>query len=115
MSDPRSRLRVVATLRADFYDRPLRYGGFGELIRERTEVVLPLSVAELRQAIAGPAERAGLALEPGLVTAIVKEVGEQPGALPLLQYALTELFERRDGHTLTLAAYRASAPSCFHA
>jgi WD40 repeat protein/DNA-binding XRE family transcriptional regulator len=108
MSDPRSRLRVVATLRADFYDCPLRYGGFGELIRERTEVVLPLSVAELRRAIAGPAERAGLALEPGLVTAIVRDVGEQPGALPLLQYALTELFERRDGRTLTLAAYRAS-------
>src|SRR5690606_302608 len=29
----------------------------------------------------------------------------QPGALPLLQYALTELFENREGHTLTLAAY----------
>jgi WD40 repeat protein/serine/threonine protein kinase/DNA-binding XRE family transcriptional regulator len=108
VNDPRSRLRVVATLRADFYDRPLRYGGFGALVRERTELVLPLTVAELRQAIAGPAERAGLTLEPGLVTAIVKEVGEQPGALPLLQYALTELFERRDGHTLTLGAYRAS-------
>jgi WD40 repeat protein len=108
MSDPRSRLRVVATLRADFYDRPLGYSGFGELMRERTEVVLPLTVAELRRAIASPAERAGLALEPGLVTAIVKDVGEQPGALPLLQYALTELFERRDGRVLTLAAYQAS-------
>jgi len=108
VSDPRSRLRVVATLRADFYDRPLGYGGLGELIRERTEVVLPLTVAELRRAITGPAERAGLTLEPGLVTAIVKDVGAQPGTLPLLQYALTELFERRDGRTLTLAAYRAS-------
>jgi WD40 repeat protein/DNA-binding XRE family transcriptional regulator len=108
MSDPRSRLWVVATLRADFYDRPLGYSGFGELMRERTEVVLPLTVAELRRAIASPAERAGLALEPGLVTAIVKDVGDQPGALPLLQYALTELFERRDGRVLTLAAYQTS-------
>ena len=30
---------------------------------------------------------------------------EQPGALPLLQYALTELFERREGRRLTAAAY----------
>src|SRR5262249_35799998 len=92
---------------ADFYDRPLRYGALGELVRARTEVVLPLNPSELEQAIVGPATRAGLALEPGLVTAIVKDVAEQPGALPLLQYALTELFERREGRALTLGAYQA--------
>jgi WD40 repeat protein/serine/threonine protein kinase/DNA-binding XRE family transcriptional regulator/energy-coupling factor transporter ATP-binding protein EcfA2 len=108
VTDVRCRLRVIITLRADFYDRPLRYGPFGELMRGRTEVVLPLTAAELERAIVGPAERTGLALEPGLVTAIVKDVGEQPGALPLLQYALTELFERRAGRTLTLDAYQAS-------
>jgi len=107
VSDPRSRVRVIITLRADFYDRPLRYGALGELVRARTEVVLPLDPSELEQAIAGPAARVGLALEPGLVTAIVKDVAEQPGALPLLEYALTELFERREGRALTLAAYQA--------
>lgn len=106
--DPRSRVRIIVTLRADFYDRPLRYPDIGELMRQRTEVVLPLSPAELRQAITGPAERVGLALEPGLVTAIVADVGAEPGALPLLQYALTELYERRQGRILTLEAYRAS-------
>ena len=35
------------------------------------------------------------------------ETSDQPGGLPLLQYALTELFERREGSTLTLGAYRA--------
>jgi WD40 repeat protein/serine/threonine protein kinase/DNA-binding XRE family transcriptional regulator len=108
VTDTRSRIRVVITLRADFYDRPLLYTALGELIRARTEVILPLTADDLEQAIASPARRAGLALEPGLVAAIVKDVGEQPGALPLLQYALTELFERRDGRTLTLAAYRES-------
>jgi WD40 repeat protein len=106
--DPHSRLRVVATLRADFYDRPLLYPDFGELMRVRTEVVLPLSAEELERAIVGPAARVGMTPEAGLVATIVKEVGAQPGALPLLQYALTELFERRAGRALTLDAYHAS-------
>ncbi|MEO8612823.1 MAG: AAA family ATPase, partial [Chloroflexota bacterium] len=104
--DPGSRLRIITTLRADFYDRPLLYSGFGELVRESTEVVLPLSREELQRAIVEPAEAAGLGLESGLVTAIMIDVGEQPGALPLLQFALTELFERRDGRWLTVQAYR---------
>jgi hypothetical protein len=94
--------------RGDFYDRPLMYAGIDELIRERTEVVLPLTPEEMEQAIIGPAARVGLSFEPGLVTAIVKDVGEQPGTLPLLQYALTELFERRQGRVLTLSEYQAS-------
>jgi WD40 repeat protein len=108
VTDPRSRLRVVLTLRADFYDRPLLYPRLGELLREHTEVVLPLATDELEAAIRRPAERVGAQLEPGLVTAIVQDVGTQPGALPLLQYSLTELFERRVGRKLTLAAYQAS-------
>jgi hypothetical protein len=47
--DPRSRLRVVIAMRADFYDRPLRYRAFGELMRSRIEPVLPLAPAELEQ------------------------------------------------------------------
>ncbi len=106
--DSRSRLRVVITLRADFTDRPLQYVDFGELVRQRTEFVLPLTPDDLEQAITGPARRAGLAPEAGLVNRIVREVGDQPGALPLLQYALTELFERRQGRKLTLEAYEKS-------
>jgi WD40 repeat protein/serine/threonine protein kinase/DNA-binding XRE family transcriptional regulator len=108
VSDPRSRLRVIVTLRADFYDRPLLYPRFGELMRARTEVVLPLAAEELERAIIGPAARVGVTAEASLVATIVQEVGEQPGALPLLQYALTELFQRREGRLLTLAAYRES-------
>jgi WD40 repeat protein len=108
VTDPRSRVRVIATLRADFYDRPLRYTGLGELLRSRTEIVLPLAPDELEQAIVGPAKRAGVTAEPELVADIVRDVGEQPGTLPLLQYALTELFERREGRMMTRAAYRSS-------
>ncbi|MBS1967584.1 MAG: protein kinase [Chloroflexi bacterium SZAS-1] len=107
-SDRTSRLRVVATLRADFYDRPLLYPGFSTMMRERTELVMPMVADELKEAIVQPALQAGLRAEPELVEAIVADVDEQPGALPLLQYALTELFERRQGRLLTLASYQAS-------
>ncbi len=106
--DPRSRLRLLITLRADFYDRPLLYEELGEVMRRRTEVVLPMTTAELERAIAGPAERIGLTLEPGLTDVIIADVEQQPGVLPLLQYALTELFERREHLRLTRDAYRAS-------
>jgi WD40 repeat protein/DNA-binding SARP family transcriptional activator len=105
-ADPESRLSVIVTLRADFYDRPLIYPRFGELLAQRTEAVPPLTPDELEQAIRGPAERIGVRPEPGLVAELIADVAHQPGTLPLLQYALTELFEHRDGDRLTLAAYR---------
>jgi hypothetical protein len=77
-------VRVVIALRADFYDRPLVHPAFGQLMRQRTEVVLPLTSEELADAIEKPAQQAGAELEPGLVTAIVADVSEQPGALPML-------------------------------
>jgi WD40 repeat protein/DNA-binding CsgD family transcriptional regulator len=104
--DPESRVRVVITLRADFYDRPLNYADFGQLVQNRTETVLPLSAEELERAIAQPARRVGLKFEEGLVPAIIQDVHYQPGALPLLQYALTELFDQRTNRTMTHEAYQ---------
>ena len=106
VTDGRSRVRVVVTLRADYYDRPLQYPDFGELIRNRVETVLPLGAEELERAIREPANRVGVTFDDGLVSRIVSDVNYQPGALPLLQYALTELFERRDGRKLTMEAYQ---------
>lgn len=111
VKDPRSRIRLVITLRADFYDRPLLYPDPGELVRQRTEVVLPLNAEELERAITKPALKSGAHIQPELLASMIKDVSEQPGALPLLQYALTELFNRRggpDGNTMTLQAYRES-------
>ena len=105
LEDERSQLRLIVTLRADFYDRPLQHAGLGELLRLQTEVVLPLTPAELEEAIRVPAEKAGLRLQNGLVAALVADVNEQPGGLPLLQYALTEIAERRQDNLMTLAAY----------
>ncbi len=105
VTDPHCHLRVIVTLRADFYDQPLLYPAFGDLVRRHTEVVLPMTPEELELAIAGPAERVGVLPEPGLIQQITGDISTQPGALPLLQYALTELFDRRSGRVMTMAAY----------
>ena len=105
VSDPHSRLRVVVTLRADFYDRPLRYRRIGELLRHGTELVTPMSPREVERAITGPAERVGARFDRGLVAEIVADVAEHPDALPLLQYALTEMYERRRHGAIEQAAY----------
>jgi WD40 repeat protein/DNA-binding SARP family transcriptional activator len=107
VADPRSRLRVVTTLRADFYDRPLLYSGFAELLRDYIEAVVPLMPDEFERAISAPAQRVGATLEPGLLAEMIADVAHEPGALPLLQYALTDLYERRDASVLTRASYHA--------
>lgn len=96
---------IVLTLRADFYDRPLSYPDFAPLLSEHTEVILPLSIAEMTQAIEKPAERDQIKYEPGLVARIIEDVRDQPGGLPLLQYALRELFDARIGHLITKKVY----------
>lgn len=106
--DPHSQLRMVFTLRADFLDRPLKYADLGALLGERNVLVPAMSLDELERAIVGPARRLGLRFEDGLVAAILEEAGHQAGTLPLLQYALSELFLRRDHGLLTLAAFRSS-------
>jgi WD40 repeat protein/serine/threonine protein kinase len=105
VTDPRGRVRIIISLRADFYDQPLLHPNFGDLIRSRMETVLPLSAAELERAILKPAEGVGVYYESGLVASIIEDVLYQPGGLPLLQYALTELFEERSGRILTKNAY----------
>lgn len=105
---PQSRLRLVITLRGDFYDRPLQVPDFGTLLQTRTQWILPLNETELVQAIVAPAERVGVTVETDVLGAMVADVEDQPGTLPLLQYALYHLFQRREDDRLTYAAYQAT-------
>lgn len=105
-AEPDSRISVMVTLRADFYDRPLQLARFGELLAEQTWAVPPMTADELELAIRGPADRVGVTPEPGLVAELVADVAHQPGSLPFLQFALAELFESRRGSAMTSAAYR---------
>lgn len=104
-TDPRSSVRVVITLRADFLDRPLMYPDFSWLVQTQTEMVIPLTPDELERTITLPAEQAHVTVEPGLVAKLVTEANEQPGALPLLQFALTELYDHRIGNSISLETY----------
>jgi DNA-binding SARP family transcriptional activator/WD40 repeat protein/energy-coupling factor transporter ATP-binding protein EcfA2 len=106
--DERSRVRVVTTIRADFLDRPLAYADFAEAIADGIVTVGPPTRDGLAQAVSAPARTVGLELEPGLVGRIIADVEGQPGALPLLQYALTEMFSHRERSTLTLSGYEAA-------
>lgn len=115
---PDSKLRVVITIRADFYGKCLErdYAGLGEKIKQNSVAVVPMKPEELQQAITKPAELVGLTVEPELVAQIREDVQGSPGSLPLLEYALTELWDQwRQGwqqqdpgvtNQLTLTAYR---------
>ena len=102
-----SRIQVIITLRADFFDRLLNYLDFGEIVSQRSEFVLPLTSEELEQAIVKPAENAGLHIEANVVSSIVHDLVNQPGSLPLLQYALSELFNKREQNRVTKNIYNA--------
>lgn len=105
VSDERSQLRVISTLRADFYDRPLRSRAIADLVRDGTEVITPMTAEQIETAIVRPAEASGAIFEGALAGRIAADVTDQPAALPLLQYALSEVFERNRSGMLTAAAY----------
>src|SRR4029453_16102022 len=85
---------------------PLTCAGVAGLMKAGRVVVAPLVPEELERTVVGPAEGVGVRIEPAVIADIVARVGAQPGALPLPQYALPEMFERRDGSSLTSEAYR---------
>src|SRR5260370_32692624 len=95
-------------MRADFYARCALYPELAARIAAHQHLLGPLDQFGLRQAIAGPAERVDLVFESGLVDTIFADVAGEPGALPLLEHALMELWGHRQGRLLTLAGYRAS-------
>jgi len=99
---------VVLALRADHLADIASSPTFSRLVERGLYLVGGLEERELRQAIEGPARQAGLVIEPGLVDVLVREVKDDPGALPLLSHALLETWKRREGNTLTVAGYQAS-------
>jgi WD40 repeat protein len=103
---------VVATVRADFLGRLIAYPPLKAALDAGPFTVGPMSEAELRLAMTGPAAEAGLAVEPALVEAVIAELREGAGAglgsgvLPLMSQAMAATWELREGSELTLCAYR---------
>ena len=99
------RFTLILTLRADFYAHLSQYPELREAVAKEQEYIGPMTGDELRRAIEEPAKRGHWNFEPGLVDLILRDVGDEPGALPLLSHALLETWKRRAGHVLTLEGY----------
>ncbi len=96
---------VVVALRADFYAHCSQFAPLREMLAQHQVYIGPMSSNELRRAIEEPARYGGWTFEPGLVDLILDDVGDEPGALPLLSHALLETWRQRRGRTLTFASY----------
>lgn len=105
IDDPDGRLRVILTLRADFYDRPLGNPRLGGRFSDNVVNVVSLSPDQLEAAATRPAQQLGIEFEPRLVGRLIADVAGQPNALPLFQFSLTELFDERTSTTLELGTY----------
>jgi len=99
---------TVIVLRADFYAQCAQYDGLRELVSQHQEYIGAMSRDELFRAIVQPAARGDWKLQEGLVEVMLDDVGDEPGALPLLSHALLETWTRRRGRTMTLSAYTES-------
>jgi WD40 repeat protein/ABC-type cobalamin/Fe3+-siderophores transport system ATPase subunit len=106
VSEPDGRVVVVAVVRADYYGALSMYPELARLFERSQVLVGAMTESQLRRAVTEPAQRVGLRVQDGLVEAVCFDAGAEPGALPLVSTALLETWARRDGDTLTVAAYQ---------
>src|SRR5215212_3687134 len=98
-------LTLIITLRADFYAHLAQYPELRDAVAQQQEYIGPMTTEDLRRAIEEPARLGHWEFEAGLVDLILRDVGDEPGALPLLSHALLETWKRRAGHRLMLKGY----------
>ena len=106
---PAPTFSFVFTLRADFLEQVLAYRPMADVIQDADLMLGPMIREELSQAIELPAEKLGVAFEAGLVERMLDDVGEEPGKLPLLEFALTMLWEQQQKRVLSHRGYEAIA------
>lgn len=100
-------ISVLLTLRADFFGHVLEYEHFSRQVDNGLVNLIPMTLDERRAAIEEPALRTGRRFEDGLVERILDDLRNEPGALPLLEFALTELWKRQTTEgIMTHAAYK---------
>ena len=96
----------VLTLRADFLVYALSYRPFADALQDTDLKLGPMNREELRQVIEEPAKLQGVNLQAGLSELILKDVEGKTGNLPLLEFALSELWKKRHKMELTHQAYK---------
>jgi WD40 repeat protein/energy-coupling factor transporter ATP-binding protein EcfA2 len=106
--DGSTRLRVLVSVRADFYVRCAEHRGLADALRGAALLLGPMTAEELREAVVGPAQAVGCLVERTLTARLVEEILDEPGGLPMLSHVLSETWRRRKGRMLTLAGYEAA-------
>ncbi|NER45965.1 MAG: WD40 repeat domain-containing protein [Symploca sp. SIO1A3] len=98
-------VNFVVTLRIDFLNNAFAYRPFAEVLQNTHVNILPMNAEELRQVIEKPAQLHQVNLEPGLTERILESVEGKLGNLPLLEFALTELWSKQEKGYLTHKGY----------
>ncbi|SEB76228.1 hypothetical protein SAMN05519104_0062 [Rhizobiales bacterium GAS188] len=100
--------QVVISIRDDYLAQLQRLQSLGARATEPSNHYSPppLSPRQLKNAIERPAEAVGLRFEDGLVDELVKDVAGEPASLPLLQFTLTRLWEKKQRNRVTREIYR---------
>lgn len=102
-----SNLSLLVTLRADFLGQALSNRPLADALQHADLKLGPMGKWELVQAVESPARKLGVTFEPGLVERILDDIGEEPGNLALLEFALTQLWEEQAVGQLSHATYEA--------
>lgn len=99
-------LCLAIAMRTDFLGKCAErdYSGLAQKLQAHLITVMPMTPEELKEAIVQPAKQVGLTVEPELITQILTDL-QGSANLPLLQYTLTELWQRRPVNRLMLAEY----------
>ena len=98
-------MKLVIAARADFLARMLVHRQLADAIQDRDVKLGPMNTTELLSAICEPAALFDVKFQAGLVDRIVADVQSQPGSLPLVEFALTLLWERQSNGFMTHEAY----------
>jgi formylglycine-generating enzyme required for sulfatase activity/ABC-type dipeptide/oligopeptide/nickel transport system ATPase component len=106
-SRPSTALSVIFTVREDFYKHILNHRALLDRLRDARVDLGPMNESERREAIERPAKAIRFAFESGLVERLLADAGHEPGNLPLLEFALEELWKRHEADRMTHAAYDA--------
>ncbi|MGB3205072.1 MAG: pentapeptide repeat-containing protein [Crinalium sp.] len=92
-SDSSQRVSVIITMRSDFLGKTQQHPRLNQLFSSQGFLVPIMQPEELEIAITEPAKRAGYELDRAVVELLITETKGQEGALPLLQFALTQIWE----------------------
>jgi hypothetical protein len=90
------RTRTIATLRADFYAPCVESPELAELLRTGSYPLAAPGIGALFEMIERPAARADVEFEAGLAQRILDDTGAEPGALTLMAFALSTLYDTRE-------------------